>query len=76
MAVPKRKVSRSRRDSKHAHKALTASHYYISKQSGQPEMSHRVDSNGYYNGVKVMEVNDGFTYPAVNQTIRVTVSAQ
>lgn len=55
MAVPKKKTSKSRRDTRRAHDALTAPGVSICPQCKEPKQSHRVcPSCGTYKGKEVV----------------------
>ncbi|MCK4545868.1 MAG: 50S ribosomal protein L32 [Candidatus Eisenbacteria sp.] len=57
MAVPKRKVSKSRRDKRRTHWKLEAPPKSICSHCHQPKLPHRVCPHcGYYDGKKVLEV--------------------
>ena len=55
MAVPKRKVSPSRRNMRRAHHALGANSYIEDKASGELRRPHHVDlKSGMYKGRQVL----------------------
>lgn len=54
MAVPKRKVSRSRRGNRRSHDALDPVLLVQDKNSGELHLSHRVTPDGYYKGRAVL----------------------
>ncbi len=55
MAVPKRKTSKSRRDMRRSHHALTAPTVVEDKQSGEFRRPHHVDlKTGMYRGRQVI----------------------
>jgi large subunit ribosomal protein L32 len=55
MAVPKKKTSKSRRDTRRAHDALTAPGVSICPQCKEPKQSHRVcPSCGTYKGKEIV----------------------
>lgn len=59
MAVPKRKTSKSRRDQRRAHHALTATNWVEDQNTGEPVRRHHVDlKTGMYKGRQVIEVAD------------------
>lgn len=61
MAVPKRKVSRSRRDNRRAHDALTNATYIEDKDTGELRRPHHIDlKTGMYKGRQVIDVKDRF----------------
>jgi len=54
MAVQKTKKSRSRRDMRRSHDALTSSALSIEPTSGEVHLRHNVSADGYYRGKKVI----------------------
>jgi large subunit ribosomal protein L32 len=55
MAVPKRKVSPSRRNMRRAHHALTANSYIEDKDTGELRRPHHVDlKTGIYRGRQIL----------------------
>lgn len=57
MAVPKRKVSRSRRDQRRSHDALKQPTYVESKDTGELVRPHHIDlKTGMYKGRQVLAV--------------------
>jgi len=57
MAVPKKKISKSKRNSRRAHHALTSSAYEECPNCGELKRPHHVcDACGYYKG---REITDG-----------------
>lgn len=54
MAVQKTKKSRSRRDMRRSHDALTSSALSIEPNSGEVHLRHNVSADGYYRGKKVI----------------------
>ncbi|MBI2344878.1 50S ribosomal protein L32 [Candidatus Dependentiae bacterium] len=59
MPCPKRKSSRSRRDSRSANKGLEVKTFTKCPNSGTPIMPHTVCLvSGYYKGVKVLETKE------------------
>jgi large subunit ribosomal protein L32 len=59
MAVPKRKVSPSRRNMRRAHHALGANSYIEDKDSGELRRPHHVDlKTGLYKGRQVLSPKD------------------
>ena len=59
MACPKRKASRSRRNSRSANKALKVKTFTQCPNSGVAVMPHTVCLiSGYYKGVKVLETKE------------------
>ena len=59
MAVPKRRISSSRRDMRRSHHALNAVAASVCTHCKQPKMSHRIcPSCGYYGGREVLSVRE------------------
>ncbi len=59
MAVPKRRISRTRRDKRRSHDALGATSPATCPQCKQPKMPHRVcPSCGSYGGEEVIQIED------------------
>lgn len=55
MAVHQNHKSRSRRDMRRSHDALTASTVSVDKTSGEYHLRHNVTADGYYRGVQVIK---------------------
>ena len=55
MAVQKVRSSRSKRDMRRSHDALTSPTISIDKSTGELHLRHHVSSNGFYKGKKVEE---------------------
>ena len=56
MAVPKRKTSKSKRNMRRSHDALSPINIHKDKDSGEPRISHRIDlSTGIYNGRQILK---------------------
>ena len=61
MAVPKRKVSRSRRNMRRGHDALTQPTYREDKSTGNISRPHHIDlQSGEYKGRQVLEPKNSF----------------
>jgi large subunit ribosomal protein L32 len=59
MAVPKRKVSKSRRNQRRAHHALKTENWVEDQHTGEPVRRHHIDmSTGMYKGRQVIEDRD------------------
>ncbi|EKE72213.1 50S ribosomal protein L32 [Gallaecimonas xiamenensis] len=54
MAVQQNKKSRSRRDMRRSHDALTAAPLSVDKTSGETHRRHHVTADGFYRGKKVI----------------------
>ena len=59
MAVQKTKKSRSRRDMRRSHDALSSSALSIEPTSGEVHLRHNVSPNGFYRGRKVVDTKEG-----------------
>lgn len=59
MAVPKKKISKSRRNMRRAHDSLAYSQYEECSNCGEQKRRHHVCSScGHYNGREVIAVED------------------
>ena len=59
MAVPKRKVSKARRDKRRSHHALSATNWVEDQETGEPVRRHHVDlKTGMYRGRQVIDIKD------------------
>lgn len=59
MAVPKSKISKSRRGQRRAHKSLSAVNYVEDKDSGELRRQHHIDlKSGMYRGRQILEPKD------------------
>lgn len=56
MAVPQNHQSRSRRDKRRTHDALTARQLSVDATSGETHIRHHVTADGYYRGKKVIDI--------------------
>ncbi|MEO1018956.1 MAG: 50S ribosomal protein L32 [Pseudomonadota bacterium] len=55
MAVPRKKVTRSKRDMRRAHDSLAAPHFVEDKDSGEYRRPHHIDlKTGMYRGRQVI----------------------
>ncbi|MCP5325652.1 MAG: 50S ribosomal protein L32 [Oceanospirillaceae bacterium] len=54
MAVQQNKVSRSKRDMRRSHDALTTGALSIDQTSGETHLRHHVTPDGFYRGRKVI----------------------
>lgn len=54
MAVQQNKKSRSRRDMRRSHDALTTAAVSVDKARGETHLRHHVTADGYYRGRKVI----------------------
>ncbi len=58
-AVPKRKLSRGRRDRRRSHYALTLPHLVLCPQCREPVLPHRAcPSCGTYRGLEVLNIKE------------------
>ena len=61
MAVPKRKVTKSKRDMRRAHDSLSTDAYVEDKVTGELHRPHHIDlKTGMYGGRQVVKVKDRF----------------
>jgi large subunit ribosomal protein L32 len=59
MAVPKRKTSRTRRDSRRSHDALRTQAHSVCPQCREPKLPHRVCQNcGTYRGREIVKTDE------------------
>lgn len=59
MAVPKRKLSRARRDKRFSHYHLKSTSLSICPRCGEKKLPHRVCSNcGFYGTKKILQIKD------------------
>ena len=57
--LPKRKVSRTRRDKRRSHDSLSSQHLVVCESCGEYHLAHRVCPKcGSYNGETVMEIDE------------------
>ena len=54
MAVPQNHQSRSRRDKRRTHDALTARQLSVDPQTGETHIRHHVTEQGFYRGKKII----------------------
>ena len=55
MAVPKKKVSKSRRNQRRAHDSIKKVHIAFDSVTGEPKLPHHVSlSDGYYKGKQMV----------------------
>ena len=55
MAVPKKKISTSRRGQRRAHDALNRLNVVVNKTTGELQLPHQVSLDGYYKGKEVIK---------------------
>ena len=55
MAVQQNKKSRSRRDMRRSHEALTGPTLSVDAASGEKHLRHHVTADGFYRGRKVID---------------------
>lgn len=58
MAVQQNKKSRSRRDMRRSHDALSNPTLSVEPTTGETHRRHHVSADGYYRGKKVVESDD------------------
>ena len=54
MAVPKKKISKSRRNQRRAHDSLARVNIVTNKTTGEYQLPHQVSIDGFYKGKKVI----------------------
>lgn len=59
MAVQQNRKSRSKRDMRRAHDALSKPAFSIERTSGETHLRHHVSPQGFYRGRKVIETVPG-----------------
>lgn len=57
MAVPKQKISKSRRGQRRAHKKVSETNVIENSVTGELHRPHHVSKDGYYNGVQVTDAS-------------------
>jgi large subunit ribosomal protein L32 len=58
MAVQQNKKSRSRRDMRRSHDALTAPTLSVDSTTGETHLRHHITKDGYYRGRKVLDTDN------------------
>ena len=58
MAVQQNKKSRSRRDMRRAHDALTKPTLSVDPTTGETHLRHHITEDGYYRGRKVLDTDN------------------
>ena len=59
MAVPKSKISKSKKNMRRSHDSINLLNIIEDKDSGEPRLSHRLDlSTGIYNGKQIIIKKD------------------
>ena len=59
MAVPKSKISKSKRNMRRSHSAINLLNIIEDKNSGEPRLYHKLDmSTGIYNGKQIIVKKD------------------
>lgn len=59
MAVPKRKTTKSKRNMRRAHDALTVENWVEDSNTGEPKRRHHIDlKSGTYRGRQVLDARD------------------
>lgn len=60
MAVPQNHQSRSRRDKRRTHDALTAPQLSVDQKTEEVHLRHNMTPDGYYRGVKLVETRQRY----------------
>lgn len=58
MAVQQNRKSRSRRDMRRSHDALTPAALSVEPSTGETHRRHHISPDGYYRGRKVLQTKD------------------
>lgn len=58
MAVQKSRKTRSRRDMRRSHDALTTTALSVDSTTGEVHRRHHITADGFYRGKKVIQIND------------------
>lgn len=59
MAVPKKKVSNSRRNNRRSHDAIKKINLVVDSKTGEYKLPHHISlKDGYYNGKKVFKTRE------------------
>jgi large subunit ribosomal protein L32 len=59
MAVPKKKTSRSRRNNRRSHDALTKINVIVDSKTGEYKLPHHISLiDGHYNGKKIFKTKE------------------
>lgn len=56
MAVQKNRKTRSKRDMRRSHDALTAGQTSVDKSTGETHRRHHMTENGYYRGKQIINL--------------------
>ena len=60
MAVQQNKKSRSRRDMRRSHDALTKPTLSVDSTTGETHLRHHITADGYYRGRKVLDTETAY----------------
>ncbi|MCP0914398.1 MULTISPECIES: 50S ribosomal protein L32 [Legionella] len=60
MAVQQNRKSRSRRDMRRSHDALTKPTLSVDKTTGETHLRHHITPDGYYRGRKVLDTGSAY----------------
>ncbi len=55
MAVPKKKTSKSKRNMRRSHDALSRVNVVVNKTTGELQLPHQLSVDGYYNGKQIIK---------------------
>ena len=59
MAVPKNRISHSRKGMRRSHDSLKNSTFSVESVTGETHLRHRISPDGYYRGRKVLDTGKG-----------------
>lgn len=60
MAVQQNKKSRSKRDQRRSHDALTAPTLSVDKTTGETHLRHHMTPDGFYRGRKIIDSDNAY----------------
>jgi large subunit ribosomal protein L32 len=60
MAVQQNKKSRSRRDMRRSHDALTMPTLSVDQTTGETHLRHHMTPDGYYRGKKIIDTDNAY----------------
>lgn len=60
MAVQQNKKSRSRRDMRRSHDALSTPTLSVDSKTGETHRRHHITPDGYYRGKKVLDIENAY----------------
>jgi large subunit ribosomal protein L32 len=58
MAVPKRKLSKARKNKRRSHQAMQKKNFSVCPECGQSKIPHRVCKCGFYKGIEYISAEE------------------